>query len=150
MVQKRLLLALIALATCGLLGVPAIAPVDAQGLADRRPRDDNAIEPGGYSLDDAVELAQSRYRAKAVKAETVEEQGRRVPHAAGCPGDNRRPAAQSLSHDPEVYPGAGRIRVWRSRGAAGLAPRAARRWCPGAPSRGNMRGALRIGPRPLM
>ncbi len=78
MVQKRLLLALIALATCGLLGVPAIAPVDAQGLADRRPRDDNAIEPGGYSLDDAVELAQSRDRAKAVKAETVEEQGRRV------------------------------------------------------------------------
>lgn len=78
MVQKRLFPALIALAACGLLGVPAIAPVDAQGLADRRPRDENAIEPGGYSLDDAVELAQSRYRAKAVKAETVEEQGRRV------------------------------------------------------------------------
>ena len=69
MVQKRLFLALTVLAASGLVGVPAIGPADAQGLADRRPRDDNAIEPGGYSLDDAVELAQSRYRAKAVKAE---------------------------------------------------------------------------------
>jgi uncharacterized membrane protein YkoI len=78
MVQKRLFLALILLAASGMVGAPAIAPADAQGLADRRPRDDNAIEAGGYSLDDAVELAQSRYRAKAVKAETVEEQGRRI------------------------------------------------------------------------
>ncbi|MEQ1581783.1 MAG: PepSY domain-containing protein [Steroidobacteraceae bacterium] len=78
MVQKRLFLALLAVTAIGLAGVPAIAPADAQGLADRRPRDENTIEPGGYSLDDAVELAQSRYRAKAVKAETVEEQGRRI------------------------------------------------------------------------
>jgi uncharacterized membrane protein YkoI len=77
MVQKRILLALIALALAGAGGL-AVAPADAQGLVDRRPRDDNSIQPGGYSLDDAVELAQSRYRAKAVKAETVEEQGRRV------------------------------------------------------------------------
>jgi len=77
MVQKRIFLALTALALAGSGGL-AMAPADAQGLVDRRPRDDNSIQPGGYSLDDAVELAQSRYRAKAVKAETVEEQGRRV------------------------------------------------------------------------
>lgn len=57
---------------------PYSMPADAQGLSDRRPRREEAIEPGGYSLDDAVELAQSRYRAKAVKAETVDERGRRV------------------------------------------------------------------------
>ena len=73
MILKRIFLALIVLAASGLTGAPVVAPADAQGLADRRPRDDNSIEPGGYSLDDAVELAQSRYRAKAVKAETVEE-----------------------------------------------------------------------------
>ena len=80
MILKRIFLALIVLAASGLTGAPVVAPADAQGLADRRPRDDNSIEPGGYSLDDAVELAQSRYRAKAVKAETVEEQGRRVQY----------------------------------------------------------------------
>ena len=76
MFQKTILLVVLALS--GVAGAPAIAPVDAQGLSDRRPSDENNIEAGGYSLDDAVELAQNRYRAKAVKAETVEEGGRRV------------------------------------------------------------------------
>ncbi len=58
--------------------VPYSVPAEAQGLSDRRPRENDEIEPGGYSLDDAVELAQSRYRAKAVKAETVDERGKRV------------------------------------------------------------------------
>jgi Peptidase propeptide and YPEB domain len=78
MFQNRIILVLLALAICWLVSVPVIAPVDAQGLSDRRPRDENSIEPGGYSLDDAVELAQNRYRAKAVKAETVDERGHRV------------------------------------------------------------------------
>jgi uncharacterized membrane protein YkoI len=78
MFQKSVFPVLLFLTLCGLVGAPVVIPADAQGLSDRKPRDENAISPGGYSLDDAVELAQSRYRAKAVKAETVEEQGRRV------------------------------------------------------------------------
>jgi uncharacterized membrane protein YkoI len=50
----------------------------AQGLVDRRPRQDYRIEPASISLDQAVQMAQNRYRAKAVKAETVNRGGRRV------------------------------------------------------------------------
>ncbi len=77
MVQKRII---VMLATLLLSGVAVLgnASAAAQGLRDRRPPDEERIEPGGYSLDDAVELAQSRFRAKAVKAETVDERGRRV------------------------------------------------------------------------
>lgn len=77
MSRHSLPLFLLALVLVG-TSLPYSVPVDAQGLSDRRPRREEAIEPGGYSLDDAVELAQSRYRAKAVKAETVDERGRRV------------------------------------------------------------------------
>lgn len=76
MFRRPLPLFLLALILSG-AGLPYSA-ADAQGLSDRRPRREAAIEPGSYSLDDAVELAQSRYRAKAVKAETVDERGRRV------------------------------------------------------------------------
>jgi uncharacterized membrane protein YkoI len=57
----------------------AAAPVaGAQELIDRRPRDEYRIEPSGVSLDQAVEMAQRRYRAKAVRAETVSSGERRV------------------------------------------------------------------------
>jgi hypothetical protein len=49
-----------------------------QDLIDRRQRHNPRIEPSGVSLDQAVEMAQRRYRAKAVRAETVENSGRRV------------------------------------------------------------------------
>jgi len=50
----------------------------AQELIDRRPRHEYRIEPAGVSLDQAVEMAQRRYRAKAVKAETVRRGDRRI------------------------------------------------------------------------
>ena len=50
-------------------------PPSAQDLIDRRQRDEPRIEPSGVSLDQAVEMAQRRYRAKAVKAETVNSGG---------------------------------------------------------------------------
>lgn len=78
MFQKRIIFGLAVLLLSGLQAVLGSAPADAQGLRDRRPPGEERIESGGYSLDDAVELAQSRFRAKAVKAETVEERGRRV------------------------------------------------------------------------
>jgi uncharacterized membrane protein YkoI len=60
--------------------VAAGAPLagQAQELIDRRQKHDPRIEPAGVSLDQAVEMAQRRFRAKAVKAETVENGGKRV------------------------------------------------------------------------
>jgi uncharacterized membrane protein YkoI len=49
-----------------------------QELIDRRQRHEPRVEPAGISLDQAVEMAQRRYRAKAVKAQTVDSGGRRV------------------------------------------------------------------------
>lgn len=78
MFRDRIITILAALAVTASLALPFASPAEAQGLRDRRPPDEHRIEPGGYSLDDAVELAQNRYRAKVVKAETVAEEGRRV------------------------------------------------------------------------
>jgi uncharacterized membrane protein YkoI len=50
---------------------------DAQELIDRRQRSEQRASEG-ISLDEAVQMAQSRYRAKAVRAETVNNGGRRV------------------------------------------------------------------------
>ena len=60
-----------------LAGMPLL--VAAQELIDRRPRPEYRIDPVGVSLDQAVEMAQRRYRAKAVKAETVQS-GERLVH----------------------------------------------------------------------
>jgi uncharacterized membrane protein YkoI len=49
----------------------------AQNLVDPRGRD-TANQSGGMSLDEAVRMVESRYRARAVKAETVNNGGRRV------------------------------------------------------------------------
>lgn len=75
-----LIIGLVALGLGAHPAAPVIPDAGAQGLRDRRAADDGRIEPGGYSLDDAVALAQSRFRAKVVKAETVAEDGRRVHH----------------------------------------------------------------------
>ena len=56
----------------------AVSTVDAQELIDRRQRNGYRIEPSSVSLDQAVEMAQRRYRAKAVKAETVRQGERRI------------------------------------------------------------------------
>jgi uncharacterized membrane protein YkoI len=49
-----------------------------QELIDRRQKHDRRVESAGISLDQAVEMAQRRFRAKAVKAQTVDSGGRRV------------------------------------------------------------------------
>jgi len=61
-----------------LLAAGAPLAGQAQELIDRRQRHEPRIEPGSVSLDQAVEMAQRRFRAKAVKAETVESGGKRV------------------------------------------------------------------------
>ena len=53
-------------------------PVVAQELIDRRQRNEYRIEPAGISLDQAVEMAQRRYQAKAVRAETIRQGDRRI------------------------------------------------------------------------
>jgi uncharacterized membrane protein YkoI len=45
--------------------------VGAQELIDRRQRREYRAEPSSVSLDQAAEMAQRRYRAKVVRAETV-------------------------------------------------------------------------------
>jgi uncharacterized membrane protein YkoI len=66
------------LAVLSLLAAGAPLAGQSQDLIDRRQRHDPRIEPSRVSLDQAVEMAQRRFRAKAVKAETVENGGRRV------------------------------------------------------------------------
>ncbi|HKU15323.1 MAG TPA: PepSY domain-containing protein [Steroidobacteraceae bacterium] len=72
-IGRHLVWALLSLLAAG-------APVagHAQELIDRRQRHEPRIEPSSVSLDQAVEMAQRRYRAKAVKAETVQNGGKRV------------------------------------------------------------------------
>jgi uncharacterized membrane protein YkoI len=75
--MSRLLAILLLLAQAMLLS----QPVGAQNLVDPRGRDrghDNANQSGGMSLDEAVRMVESRYRARAVKAETVNNGGRRI------------------------------------------------------------------------
>ena len=56
----------------------AVPTVQGQELIDRRQRNEYRIEPSSVSLDQAVEMAQRRYNAKAVKAVTVRNGERRV------------------------------------------------------------------------
>lgn len=66
------------LTLAALLGLTVLAPVGgAQELIERRPRDESLIE-ARVSLDQAVQMAQRRYGARAVKAETVSQGDRRV------------------------------------------------------------------------
>src|SRR5687767_11065776 len=65
-------------ALVSLLAAGAPAAVQAQELIDKRQRHEPRIEPSAVSLDQAVEMAQRRFRAKAVKAETIESGGKRV------------------------------------------------------------------------
>ncbi|HEX2492886.1 MAG TPA: PepSY domain-containing protein [Steroidobacter sp.] len=62
-----------------LVGLVCLAPIaGAQDLIERRPREEYYIEPRGVSLDQAVQIAQRHYKARAVKAETVNQGGRSV------------------------------------------------------------------------
>lgn len=49
----------------------------AQNLVDPRNRD-RVAQTGGMSLDEAVRMVESRYRARAVRADVVDNGGRRV------------------------------------------------------------------------
>lgn len=65
-------------ALVSLLAAGAPLAATGQDLIDRRQRHEPRIEPSSVSLDQAVEMAQRHYRAKAVKAETVQSGGKRV------------------------------------------------------------------------
>jgi uncharacterized membrane protein YkoI len=72
-IGRHLLFAFLSLLAAG---APLVG--QSQELIDRRQRHDRRTETAGVSLDQAVEMAQRRFRAKAVKAQTVESDGRRV------------------------------------------------------------------------
>lgn len=62
---------LLSLALIPLLLSAGIVTADAQGLVERRPRYERESDSVRISLDQAVNMAESRYRAKAVKAQSV-------------------------------------------------------------------------------
>lgn len=67
------------LALISLLNLAVVVPVaDAQTLIDRRPRGERQAERPRVSLDQAVNMAESRFRAKAVKAQPSVEGDRLV------------------------------------------------------------------------
>jgi uncharacterized membrane protein YkoI len=68
-------------ATVLLMLAQAMTVSSAQSLVDPRSRDrgeDYVNQSGGMSLDEAVRMVESRYRARAVKAETVNNGSRRI------------------------------------------------------------------------
>ena len=57
----------------------AVSPMSqAQELIDRRAKREHRAAEAAISLDQAVQMAQNRYGAKAVKAQTIERGGRRI------------------------------------------------------------------------
>lgn len=68
---------LIALLFAAQLAVAAQA-VDAQTLVDPRSRNREQAGQSGMSMDEAVRMVESRYRARAVKVDEVNRGGRRI------------------------------------------------------------------------
>ena len=63
------------------LAMSHVDVADAQNLVDPRKREraeDNRNQSGGMSLDQAVRMVESRYRARAVRVDTIDSGGRRV------------------------------------------------------------------------
>lgn len=56
---------------------PFYGVADAQNLVDPRSRE-RGQQAGGISLDQAVRMVESRYRARAVRADVVNQAGKRV------------------------------------------------------------------------
>jgi uncharacterized membrane protein YkoI len=73
-IGRHLVLALLSLLAAG---APLVG--QSQELIDRRQRHEPRVEPAGVSLDQAADMAQRRFRAKAVKAQTDESGGRGGP-----------------------------------------------------------------------
>jgi uncharacterized membrane protein YkoI len=73
----RLIVTLLLLSELVLVAQPAMS----QSLVDPRSRErgyDHAKQTGGMSMDEAVRMVESRYRARAVKVDEVNIGGRRV------------------------------------------------------------------------
>jgi len=60
------------------LSMAAATAVRAQEMVEWWPRETYYVQSGGVSLDEAVQMAQSRFNARVVKAETVRNGDRRV------------------------------------------------------------------------
>jgi uncharacterized membrane protein YkoI len=71
------------------LAVAAAKTVGAQEMIERPSRGTYYVQAGGLSLDEAVQMAQSRFNAKVVKAETVRSGDRRVHQIRLINGQNK-------------------------------------------------------------
>jgi uncharacterized membrane protein YkoI len=81
------------------LGMPAAA----QNLIDKRPRQEQGIERPRISLDQAVNMAESRYRAKAVKAQQASNGDRVVYHIRLLSDDGKVRTVQVDAQTGQMY-----------------------------------------------
>lgn len=74
--NRPTLIALVSLALCA--ATPGMAAQSASRFAGERDAHASTLAAGGISLDQAVQMAQSRFNARVVRAETANEGGRVV------------------------------------------------------------------------
>jgi uncharacterized membrane protein YkoI len=76
---------------------------NAQNLIEKRPRSDRQAERPRVSLDQAVNMAESRYRAKAVKTQQSVNGDRVVYHIRLLSGDGRVWTVQVDAQTGQMY-----------------------------------------------
>ncbi|MBB6092186.1 putative membrane protein YkoI [Povalibacter uvarum] len=76
---------------------------NAQNLIEKRPRSDRQAERPRVSLDQAVNMAESRYRAKAVKTQQSVSGDRVVYHIRLLSGDGRVWTVQVDAQTGQMY-----------------------------------------------
>lgn len=77
--------------------------VNAQNLVEKRPSSERATERPRVSLDQAVNMAESRYRAKAVKTQRSVNGDRVVYHIRLLSGDGRVWTVQVDAQTGQMY-----------------------------------------------
>lgn len=90
-----ILLAMLAVSVSPLAG--------AQNLVEKRPRSERSAERARVSLDQAVNMAESRYRAKAVKTQQSVNGDRVVYHIRLLSGDGRVWTVQVDAQTGQMY-----------------------------------------------
>lgn len=92
------------LALIPLLTIAVGAPVaEGQSLVDKRPRSERQAERPRVSLDQAVSMAENRYRARAVKAQQSVSGDRIVYHIRLLSGDGKVRTVQVDAQTGQMY-----------------------------------------------
>lgn len=95
-------LSILALMSALLLGL-ATPAVNAQSLIEKRPRNERPADRPRVSLDQAVSMAENRYRAKAVKAQQSVSGDRLVYNIRLLSGDGKVWTVQVDAQTGQMY-----------------------------------------------